>query len=63
MSVLSNNEDIQELQDHIAELEAKIILSGEIVKKLNQRVVKLEQIAKEKGLLDKTSDDDVCVIC
>mgnify|MGYP005694642899 CR=1 FL=1 len=63
MSVLSSNEDIEELKDHIAELESKIILSGEIVKKLNQRVVKLEQIAKEKGLLDKTSDDDVCVIC
>ncbi len=59
MSVLSANTDA--LQDSISELESKIYIMAESMKKMNRRLEKLEKIAQEKGLLDK-EDTETCMI-
>ena len=61
MSVMAND-DLNYLKDEVMELESKITLMGEAMKKMNKRLEKLEKIACEKGLIKET-EDDVCIIC
>lgn len=61
MSVMAND-DLNYLRDEVMELESKITLMGELLKKMNKRLEKLEKIAADKGLI-KDTEDDVCIIC
>ena len=61
MSVLSNSANVDALQDSISELESKIYIIAETMKKLNKRIEKLENIAHQKGLLSK-DDTETCII-
>ena len=63
MSVLTNTEDMEGLRDSMTELESKVYIMAESMKKLIKRIERLEKIAKEKGLLDKEADDtEACII-
>lgn len=61
MSVLSNSVHVDALQDSISELESKIYIMAETLKKINRRLEKIEKIAQDKGLLDK-EDTETCII-
>ena len=56
------NEDVNYLKDEVMELESKIACMGEVIKKMNTRLQKLEKIAADKGLI-KEPQDDVSIIC
>ena len=61
MSVITNTADMESLQDSLSELESKVFVLAESLKKMDKRLKKLESIAQEKGLLDK-DDTETCVI-
>lgn len=61
MSVLTNTADMESIQDSISELESKVFVLAESMKKIDKRLKKLETIAQEKGLLDK-DDTETCII-
>lgn len=61
MSVLTNTADMESLQDSLSELESKVFVLAESMKKIDKRLKKLESIAQEKGLLDK-DDTETCII-
>lgn len=61
MSVISN-QDIGCLQDSLMELESKVLIIAETLKKITKRLEKLEKIAYDKGLLDELDEGETCVI-
>ncbi len=61
MSVLTNTADMESLQDSLSELESKVFVLAESMKKIDKRLKKLESIAQEKGLLNK-DDTETCII-
>lgn len=61
MSVISN-QDIGCLQDSLMELESKVLIIAETLKKITKRLETLEKIAHEKGLLDEIDESETCVI-
>lgn len=62
MSVMAND-DIEHLRDEVMQLESKVAILGEGVKTILEKVKKLEKIARDKGLMNDKSDEEVCVIC
>lgn len=61
MSVISN-QDIGCLQDSLMELESKVLIIAETLKKITKRLEKLEKIAYDRGLLDELDEGETCVI-
>jgi len=61
MSVLTNTADMESIQDSMSELESKVFVLAESMKKIDKRLKKLETIAQQKGLLDK-DDTETCII-
>ena len=61
MSVISN-QDIECLQDSLMELESKVLIIAETLKKITKRLEKLEKIAYDRGLLDELDEGETCVI-